>query len=86
MRAGEAAAWAGLDAALLATADRGEQVPCGGRWDEFTADDVNVRRVAARACAGCPVLVACRALLPFVWHGVWAGVVVTQGKRERGAA
>ncbi|MBB2894571.1 hypothetical protein [Flexivirga oryzae] len=82
-RAAEAAAWHDLDQALLAADERGQQIPCRGHWASFTADDTETCRRAARACATCPVLDTCAGVVPFVWHGAWAGRVISFGKVQK---
>lgn len=82
-RAAEAAAWRELDHALLAADERGQRIPCRGHWASFTADDMETCRRAAQACAGCPALEACTGVVPYVYHGAWAGQVVSFGKVQK---
>ena len=78
-----------LQHALDEIANAGRSTPCQADPNPFTSDDPEERQEAAEACAGCPVLLACRhyaqtAEEPF--H-VWGGIDHTElARAERRAA
>ena len=77
-----------LTAALLKMADNGERPRCGD-WNDnnpWVSDDPRLRAMAARWCAGCPILGECAQAAQEMkaTFGVWAGRDRTQ--RERKAA
>ena len=77
-----------LTDALLKMAGNGQRPRCGD-WNDnnpWLSDDERLRAMAARWCAGCPVLAECGAAADETPErfGVWAGRDRT--KRERKAA
>lgn len=65
---------AALDAGLLSMADRGQRPVCSTDPDRWLSDDREERETAATDCAGCPLLVPCRASGADEPFGVWGGV------------
>lgn len=63
-----------LNAEVDRAVDAGLRVPCIGRG-EWTSEDPGVRAVAARECAGCPILGQCAQTAQATRQrfGVWAG-------------
>ena len=73
-----------LSDALDDLARRGRTTPCQIDPDPFTSDDPTERREAAQACAGCPILDACRTTAEAMrepFH-VWAGADRTPTTRR----
>lgn len=75
-----------LQRALLAMAERGERPRCG-EWGEdgpWLSEDPRMRALAARWCAGCPVLAECDRAGVEAKHkfGVWGGKDRTRRARK----
>lgn len=80
MRAAEQDAWEALDAARRTLDHRGIEPRCAGHWASFTADDTDTLQRAAQLCTTCPLLDTCAGVVPFAFHGAWAGQVRVNGK------
>ncbi|MHB8297976.1 MAG: WhiB family transcriptional regulator [Dermatophilaceae bacterium] len=70
-------------AALLLLARREKAPPCEGS-DGWTSEDHDERALAARCCAGCPLIDPCRVLADEIkaTFGVWAGKDLTPSNRK----
>ena len=79
-----------FDAALLKLAADGRRPPCGELDDHYlwTSDEPAERAIAAKQCAGCPVIKECAATADAAaekWH-VWGGKDRTTKPRKARAA
>lgn len=76
-----------LLAAIGAVVDGGGRVPClsttQGRW--WTSEDAGDLEAAARSCAGCEALAACRRYVEQhpETSGVWAGRIPNERKTRK---
>lgn len=75
-----------FDLALAELDEMGGRVPCRGH-EEWTSEDSEDRRYAARLCAACPLVGKCAAVATEnkIRFGVWGGIDCTAKTRRANA-